>query len=95
MWDLGVGGYPHRHVSKVGSAPLVAISLGCEAPFIAGVGEEEGVRVRCGDVVVMRGQARWEWRSSPAFAFGTCPERLQEWLKERRGWIWVKGLILL
>ncbi|CUS13200.1 unnamed protein product, partial [Tuber aestivum] len=45
---------PHRHVSKVGSAPLVAISLGCEAPFMAGVGEEEGVRVRCGDVVVMR-----------------------------------------
>ncbi|KAG0637827.1 hypothetical protein HOY80DRAFT_923704 [Tuber brumale] len=65
------------------------VSLGCEALFIAGVGEGEGVvvRVRSGDVIVMSGEARWAWHSVPTIAGGTCPDWLQEWPEERRGWM--------
>ncbi|CAZ81386.1 unnamed protein product [Tuber melanosporum] len=65
------------------------VSLGCEALFIAGVGEGEGVviRVRSGDAIVMSGEARWAWHSVPTIASGTCPDWLQEWPEERRGWM--------
>ncbi|KAG0123900.1 hypothetical protein HOY82DRAFT_574277 [Tuber indicum] len=80
---------PHRDVSEASSAPLVSVSLGCEALFIAGVGEGEGVviRVRSGDAIVMSGEARWAWHSVPTIAGGTCPDWLQEWPEERRGWM--------
>ncbi|RPA96745.1 hypothetical protein L873DRAFT_1810771 [Choiromyces venosus 120613-1] len=80
---------PHRDVSEASCAPLVSVSLGCEALFIAGVGDQEGVvvRVRSGDAVVMSGEARWAWHSVPTIAGGTCPEWLQEWPEERRGWM--------
>jgi len=80
---------PHRDISESSSAPLVSVSLGCEALFVAGVGDEEGVvvRVRSGDAIVMSGEARWAWHSVPTIAGGTCPEWLQEWPEERRGWM--------
>jgi len=80
---------PHRDISESSSAPLVSVSLGCEALFIAGVRDGEGVvvRVRSGDALVMSGEARWAWHSVPTIAGGTCPEWLQEWPEERRGWM--------
>ncbi|CUS13203.1 unnamed protein product, partial [Tuber aestivum] len=68
---------------------IVIISFGCEALFIAGVGEDEGVvvRVRSGDAVIMSGEARWAWHSVPTVAAGTCPEWLEEWPEERTEWM--------
>ncbi|KAG0137690.1 hypothetical protein HOY82DRAFT_582833 [Tuber indicum] len=63
----------------------VIVSLGCEALFIAGVGEVEGVviRVRSGDAIVMSGEARWAWHSVPTIASRTCPDWLG-WMKGKR-----------
>ncbi|PWW77930.1 hypothetical protein C7212DRAFT_175906 [Tuber magnatum] len=87
---------PHRDISEASSASLVSVSLGCEALFIAGVGEGEGVvvRVRSGDAVVMSGEARWAWHSVPTVAARTCPEWLQEWPEERRCWMMGKRVNL-
>jgi len=79
---------PHRDVAEECSAPLVSLSLGCDALFLVG-GDVNGavVRIRSGDAIVMNGEGRWAWHSVPKVLEGTCPVWLAEWPEERRGWI--------
>lgn len=81
----------HRDVSEECDAPLVSISLGCEAIFICGLeslDEEEGnarvaaIRLRSGDAVVMSGESRYAWHGVPKVLEGTCPDFLRDWPAE-------------
>lgn len=78
----------HRDVSEDSDKGLVSISLGCDAIFVAGFGDEgEGdvhsghlsVRLRSGDAVYMTGPARFAWHGVPRVIPGTCPPWLREW----------------
>lgn len=75
----------HRDVSEECAAPLVSISLGCEAIFVCGLEGEGGVakvaviRLRSGDAVVMSGDSRYAWHGIPKVLEGTCPEFLRDW----------------
>lgn len=73
----------HRDVSEECAAPLVSISLGCEAIFVCGLegGENRvvAIRLRSGDAVIMSGESRHAWHGVPKVLEGTCPESLQSW----------------
>ncbi|KAK5728138.1 hypothetical protein LTR17_012146 [Elasticomyces elasticus] len=88
----------HRDVSEACSQPLVSISLGCEAIFIAAIEDEAAdptaptsgrggqgklrsavLRLRSGDAVVMRGEARWAWHGVPRVKAGSCPGFMGGW----------------
>ncbi|KXL44558.1 hypothetical protein M433DRAFT_50079, partial [Acidomyces richmondensis BFW] len=79
----------HRDVSEAAAPrrPLVSVSLGCEAIFLAGAdfGEARAhvpcvpIRVRSGDVIVLQGGARGAWHGVPKVLAGTCPAFLREW----------------
>ena len=90
----------HRDVSEASAAPLVSISLGCDALFVAGLGraaadtdsdaDADGadgtavVRVRSGDAIVMSRSARYAWHGVPRVLPGTCPAYLADWPAEER-----------
>ncbi|KAK5707419.1 hypothetical protein LTR17_020712 [Elasticomyces elasticus] len=88
----------HRDVSEACAQPLVSISLGCEAIFIAAIEDEAAdptapvsgrggqgklrsavLRLRSGDAVVMRGEARYAWHGVPRVKAGSCPEFMRDW----------------
>lgn len=78
----------HRDVSEESDKGLISISLGCDAIFIAGFGNEDddgtgpahlAVRLRSGDVVYMSGQARFAWHGVPQIIPKTCPVWLSDW----------------
>ncbi|KAK5680096.1 hypothetical protein LTS10_008046 [Elasticomyces elasticus] len=88
----------HRDVSEACAQPLVSISLGCEAIFIAAIEDEAAdpavsvggrggqgklrsavLRLRSGDAVVMRGEARYAWHGVPRVKAGSCPAFMKEW----------------
>ncbi|KAK4508410.1 hypothetical protein PRZ48_002148 [Zasmidium cellare] len=84
----------HRDVSEECGAPLVSISLGCDAVFVCGLGEEAAVlRLRSGDAVLMSGESRYAWHGVPKIVEGTCPAWMEGWPGEEFGeWEgWMRG----
>ncbi|KAF2860142.1 hypothetical protein K470DRAFT_217473, partial [Piedraia hortae CBS 480.64] len=88
----------HRDVAEECNAALVSVSVGCEGLFVAGLeggGDDGGaaVRLRSGDVVVMRDEARWAWHGVPKICAGTCPDTVAEWPGEGFGGYkgWLRG----
>ncbi|CZT23204.1 related to oxidoreductase, 2OG-Fe(II) oxygenase family family [Ramularia collo-cygni] len=77
----------HRDVSEECNRPLVSISLGCDALFIAGLeGESQDeaprvatIRLRSGDAVLMSGESRYAWHGVPKVLEGTCPNWMEDW----------------
>ncbi|KAK3065726.1 hypothetical protein LTR53_018101, partial [Teratosphaeriaceae sp. CCFEE 6253] len=83
----------HRDVSETWAAPLVSISLGCEALFLVALADNGGkgdwdaaptvrravLRLRSGDAVLMSGESRYAWHGVPRVLAGTCPEGLRDW----------------
>lgn len=75
----------HRDVSEECKRPLASISIGCDALFVVGLGDENGekcavtIRLRSGDAVVMAGPARTAWHSVPQVIAGTCPGWMKDW----------------
>jgi alkylated DNA repair protein alkB family protein 1 len=71
----------HRDVSEECDRPLVSISLGCDAIFMAGLDGTKGlaIRLRSGDALVMSGPARYAWHGVPQILPGTCPEWMADW----------------
>ena len=64
----------HRDVSEESNQPLVSISIGCDAIFIAGLEEKDvsggncstaAIRLRSGDAVLMSGPSRYAWHGVP------------------------------
>lgn len=87
----------HRDVSEECDRPLVSISLGCDAIFMAAVDDGTSglktamVRLRSGDAVYMSGSSRYAWHGVPQVIAGTCPEWLKSWpgaeYKDWEGWM--------
>ena len=92
----------HRDVAEASSAPLISISMGCDAIFVVGLqdpGEDAEVRsvalrLRSGDAVVMGGESRWAWHGIAQTIGGTCPKELEDWpageedaFEDWRGWM--------
>ncbi|KAK5123501.1 hypothetical protein LTR85_002539 [Meristemomyces frigidus] len=78
----------HRDVSEECAQPLVSISLGCEAVFIAALEGADSkasnqriapIRLRSGDAVLMSGESRYAWHGVPKVLPDMCPEWLQVW----------------
>jgi DNA alkylation damage repair protein AlkB len=77
----------HRDVSEECDRPLVSISLGCDAIFMAGLDGENSdgklrvatMRLRSGDAVLMSGDSRYAWHGVPKVLEGTCPEWMEDW----------------
>jgi alkylated DNA repair protein alkB family protein 1 len=80
----------HRDVSEECQTALASFSLGCDGIFILGRGEDNGegeesrprtvaIRVRSGDCVHLRGEARWAWHAMARTIVGTCPGYLAKW----------------
>ncbi|KAM3419343.1 hypothetical protein BST61_g5274 [Cercospora zeina] len=78
----------HRDVSEESDQPLVSISIGCDAIFIAGLEKDDAscgkcsmaaIRLRSGDAVLMSGPSRYAWHGVPKVLPNTCPEWLQTW----------------
>ena len=77
----------HRDVSEECDRPLVSISLGCDALFIAGLEGESStgesrvaaIRLRSGDALLMTGESRYAWHGVPQVLKDTCPEWMQDW----------------
>ncbi|KAK3073428.1 hypothetical protein LTR53_005006 [Teratosphaeriaceae sp. CCFEE 6253] len=84
----------HRDVSETCAAPLVSISLGCEALFLVALADGSGekgdrdaaptvrravLRLRSGDAVLMSGESRYAWHGVPRVLAATCPEGLRDW----------------
>ncbi|KXT07474.1 hypothetical protein AC578_529 [Pseudocercospora eumusae] len=100
----------HRDVSEECDQPLVSISIGCDAVFIAGLDSEDSmdaklccVRLRSGDAVLMKAASRYAWHGVPKVIEGSCPKWLQEWPAELnddakyeqwRGWMKTKRVNL-
>ncbi|KAF2162299.1 hypothetical protein M409DRAFT_27303 [Zasmidium cellare ATCC 36951] len=94
----------HRDVSEECAAPLVSISLGCDAVFICGLERADGeaevavMRLRSGDAVLMSGESRYAWHGVPKIVEGTCLKEMEEWpgeeFDEWRGWMRGKRLNL-
>ncbi|KAL2354822.1 alkylated DNA repair protein AlkB [Cryomyces antarcticus] len=80
----------HRDVSEECDRPLVSVSIGCDAVFVAGLSSESpgepsktlSLRLRSGDAVVMSGPSRFAWHGVPQIVGGTCPEWLRDWPAE-------------
>lgn len=86
----------HRDVSEECAAPLVSISLGCDAVFVCGLdGENElaVMRLRSGDAVLMSDESRYAWHGVPKIVEGTCPVWMEDWPGEEfEEWTgWMKG----
>ncbi|KAF2269697.1 hypothetical protein CC78DRAFT_508257 [Lojkania enalia] len=91
----------HRDVSESSSRGLISISLGCDAIFVIGDGEEHRkgdtvltIRLKSGSAVYMSGPSRFAWHGVPQIVPGTCPEYLRDWpagadgqFEEWRGWM--------
>ncbi|KEQ60085.1 uncharacterized protein M437DRAFT_55067 [Aureobasidium melanogenum CBS 110374] len=77
----------HRDVSEECDRPLVSISLGCDAIFMAGLEGSQGVaiRLRSGDALVMSGAARYAWHGVPQILPGTCPDWMADWPRRENG----------
>lgn len=77
----------HRDVSEECDRPLVSISLGCDAIFMAGLEGSKGLamRLRSGDALVMSGPARYAWHGVPQILPGTCPEWMADWPYKEAG----------
>lgn len=77
----------HRDVSEECDRPLVSISLGCDAIFMAGLEGSQGVaiRLRSGDALVMSGPARYAWHGVPQILPGTCPDWMADWPRRENG----------
>nr|POF04577.1 alpha-ketoglutarate-dependent dioxygenase abh1 [Quercus suber] len=77
----------HRDVSEECDRPLVSVSIGCDAIFIAGLGSEgmdggtdvTAMRLRSGDAVLMTGASRFAWHGVPKILEGTCPAEVADW----------------
>jgi alkylated DNA repair protein alkB family protein 1 len=71
----------HRDVAEECDSGLVSISIGCDAIFVIGIGEEKPVpiRLRSGDAVFMSGPSRFAWHGVPQVIRDTCPEYLKDW----------------
>ena len=77
----------HRDISEECDQPLVSVSLGCDALFIAGLegGDPAGeprvatIRLRSGDAVLMSGESRYAWHGVPKVLESSCPEWMQDW----------------
>nr|POE49132.1 alpha-ketoglutarate-dependent dioxygenase abh1 [Quercus suber] len=77
----------HRDVSEECDRPLVSVSIGCDAIFVAGIcgaNEESStnvaaMRLRSGDAVLMTGASRFAWHGVPKILEGTCPVELADW----------------
>ncbi|KAI9835880.1 MAG: hypothetical protein M1819_001778 [Sarea resinae] len=84
----------HRDVSEECDRGLISLSLGCDAIFVVGIGEDGRwmkhltMRLRSGDAVYMSGQARFAWHGVPKIIANTCPDWLRDWpapSREERG----------
>lgn len=94
----------HRDVSEECAAPLVSISLGCDALFICGLENDSGetevavMRLRSGDAVLMSGESRYAWHGVPKIIEGTCPEWMEDWpgedYEQWRAWMKSKRINL-
>lgn len=80
----------HRDVSEQCAAPLLSLSIGCDAVFILSalktgsksqteVYPTVPIRLHSGDLVVMSGPARFAWHGVPKVIAETCPEALADW----------------
>ena len=100
----------HRDVAETSTTGLVSISLGCDAIFVIGIGEDaEGnervlaLRLRSGSAVYMSGTSRFAWHGVPHIVPGTCPRYLKDWpgsaggnqeYEEWKGWMGSKRVNL-
>jgi alkylated DNA repair protein alkB homolog 1 len=80
----------HRDVSEFCDAPLVSISIGCDAIFVVKPSHQEDggnaeskkplvVRLHSGDALYMSGSSRFAWHGVPQVIPETCPEVLADW----------------
>ncbi|KAF2760232.1 oxidoreductase [Pseudovirgaria hyperparasitica] len=80
----------HRDVSEQCAAPLLSLSIGCDAIFILSALKDRGtpmettyppatIKLHSGDIVVMSGPSRFAWHGIPKVIADTCPEALSEW----------------
>lgn len=76
----------HRDVSESSDVGLVSISLGCDAIFLAGLGNAHNgesrhvvLRLKSGDAMYMSGPSRYAWHSVPRIVADTCPPYLTGW----------------
>jgi len=83
----------HRDVAETSSTGLVSVSLGCDAIFVVGTDDDNGLtlRLRSGSAVYMSEQSRFAWHGVPQIVAGTCPNFLEDWPGEEferwRGWM--------
>lgn len=76
----------HRDVSEDSEKGLVSISIGCDALFVVGIGDEETnklsyltIRLRSGDAIYMSGPSRFAWHGVPKIIPDSCPQWLRHW----------------
>jgi alkylated DNA repair protein alkB family protein 1 len=79
----------HRDVSEQCQRALASFSVGCDGIFIMARGEDDGegenaprsvaIRVHSGDVVHLKGNARWAWHAMARTIPSTCPPHLTNW----------------
>lgn len=76
----------HRDDAEESSAPVVSISLGCEAIFLIGLEDNEGpifpIFLRSGDVMLMSKISRWAVHGVARVTSGTAPEQLLSALRD-------------
>jgi alkylated DNA repair protein alkB family protein 1 len=79
----------HRDVSEQCQRALASFSVGCDGIFIMARGEDGGegnntprtvaIRVKSGDCVHLKGEARWAWHAMARTIPSTCPPHLANW----------------
>jgi len=76
----------HRDVSEDSEKGLVSISIGCDALFVVGIGDEETnklsyltIRLRSGDAIYMSGPSCFAWHGVPKIIPDSCPQWLRHW----------------
>jgi len=76
----------HRDDAEDSSAPVVSISIGCEAIFLIGLEDDEGpiypFFLRSGDVMLMSKISRWAVHGVARVSSGTAPEQLLSTLND-------------
>jgi len=76
----------HRDDAEESSAPVVSISLGCEAIFLIGLEDDEGpifpIFLRSGDVMLMSKISRWAVHGVARVTSGTAPKELLSTLND-------------
>jgi alkylated DNA repair protein alkB homolog 1 len=84
----------HRDVAEGSDKGLISISIGCDAIFVIGNGQNSQtnpddkstppliLRLRSGDAVLMSGASRFAWHGVPQIIPNTCPRFLENWPAE-------------